>query len=293
MWLWWRTYLGSDLSCLVKRMIGSESLKRYHRTSTKKLRIRLFKGIEMIQLRKRIMILSMILFSFVSIFSGELLLLDSLATKNEEKIAKEKLEYFRSMEKGDKGIGFTHFLKKNKDYQIPYQMIKKDATYFPIADLDSITYGNSWGGERNFGGKRRHEGCDLMSQSNIRGEIPVFSMSDGIVENKGWLTLGGWRIGIRSNNGVYFYYAHLDSYAHNLEVGQKVYAGQLLGFMGDSGYGEEGTVGQFDVHLHLGIYLQGEMLLQGEDKKYQEEISINPYWILKDLEEESEKGNQT
>ena len=53
-------------------------------------------------------------------------------------------------------------------------------------------------------------------------------------------------------------------------------AGELLGFMGDSGYGEqEGTIGQFAVHLHVGIYVEGN---QGE------EVSVNPYWVLKWLE---------
>jgi len=44
--------------------------------------------------------------------------------------------------------------------------------------------------------------------------------------------------------------------------------------MGDTGYGEEGTKGMFDVHLHLGIYVNS-----GD-----QEISVNPYWILKMLE---------
>ena len=56
--------------------------------------------------------------------------------------------------------------------------------------------------------------------------------------------------------------------------GDRVRAGELLGYMGDSGYGPEGTTGQFDVHLHFGIYL------------YQngEEYSFNPYHLLCYLE---------
>ena len=61
------------------------------------------------------------------------------------------------------------------------------------------------------------------------------------------------------------YYAHLSSYGQ-VEIGDEVKAGDLLGYMGDSGYGKEGTTGQFPVHLHVGIYLQ-------ENGK---EISINP-----------------
>ena len=105
----------------------------------------------------------------------------------------------------------------------------------------------------------------------------VFSnhiITDGIVEKMGWLEQGGYRIGIRSKAGAYFYYAHLDTYAPELKIGDSVTAGQLLGFMGDSGYGSEGTIGQFDVHLHLGIYVPSESC----------EISVNPYWILRILE---------
>lgn len=44
---------------------------------------------------------------------------------------------------------------------------------------------------------------------------------------------------------------------------------------GDSGYGEEGTVGQFDVHLHFGIYINDN---NGN------EISINPISYFKGIE---------
>ena len=64
----------------------------------------------------------------------------------------------------------------------------------------------------------------------------------------------------------------MDSYAA-LEIGDKVNAGDLLGFMGDTGYGEEGTTGKFPVHLHVGIYIYPG-----------EETSVNPYWILRYLE---------
>ena len=62
--------------------------------------------------------------------------------------------------------------------------------------------------------------------------------------------------------------------------GDQVQAGDLLGYMGDSGYGPEGTTGQFPVHLHVGIY----MPLGVED-----ELAINPYWMLKYLEEKKVK----
>ena len=110
-----------------------------------------------------------------------------------------------------------------------------------------------------------------MAENNIPGYFPIISITDGFVEKMGWLEKGGNRIGIRAKSGAYFYYAHLDTYAPGLKIGDKVIAGQLLGFMGDTGYGKEGTKGKFDVHLHLGIYLSDE----------NQEISVNPYWILK------------
>ena len=73
---------------------------------------------------------------------------------------------------------------------------------------------------------------------------------------------------------MYAYYAHLDSYRDGLSAGDRVKAGETLGYVGNSGYGEEGTKGKFDVHLHFGMYMD----IAGK------EVSINPYEILRYLE---------
>jgi|BioPla2DNA2_1021312.scaffolds.fasta_scaffold17210_1 murein DD-endopeptidase MepM/ murein hydrolase activator NlpD len=170
----------------------------------------------------------------------------------------------------------TEYFQELSDY---YRIIFQDLKYFPIPKIQSgsrdISYSNTWHALRKYGGNRWHEGTDLMDPKNISGYFPVVSMTDGVVENIGWLEQGGNRVGIRSASGAYFYYAHLHSYAPNLKEGDAVIAGQLLGFMGDSGYGPPGTVGQFDVHLHVGIYIPSTI----------GEISVNPYWILQMLEE--------
>lgn len=168
--------------------------------------------------------------------------------------------------------------RKDDIYYERYRMVFDDLKYFPIPFEfeDQVNYDNSWGGERTYGGDRIHEGTDLMSKENKRGQIPIISMTDGVVENIGWLKLGGYRIGIRSPSGAYFYYAHMFQYAQGLKQGDTVKAGEFLGFMGDSGYSEvEGTVGNFDVHLHLGIYIKDKT---GED------YSINPYYLINYLE---------
>ena len=167
-----------------------------------------------------------------------------------------------------------------------YETVLSDIRCFPIPRGDSeesrcYGYSDSWKAERTYGGERYHEGTDIMDVGNGRGFFPVVSVSDGTVEHVGWLELGGWRIGIRAPGGAYFYYAHLDSYDHEFFPGEKIRAGQLLGFMGDSGYSPvPGTVGNFDVHLHFGIYLRTD---------HYEELAVNPYWILKYLEEKQVK----
>lgn len=165
-----------------------------------------------------------------------------------------------------------------EEYFFMYETIWKGIECFPVAEdgkgMESFAFDNSWLADRTYGGKRQHEGCDIMPSINERGYFQIVSVSDGIVEKMGWLDKGGYRVGIRSDAGAYFYYAHLYEYAKNLQVGDKVKAGDVLGTMGDSGYGIEGTVGKFPVHLHFGVYLD----IDGEEQ------SVNPYWILKYLE---------
>ncbi len=159
-----------------------------------------------------------------------------------------------------------------------YKSVLKDVTYFPVPkDLlgkEYVSFEDSFGDARTYGGDRSHEGTDIIPSIKDRGYFPVLSVSDGVVENIGWLELGGWRVGITSASGGYYYYAHLDSYAPGLKEGDEVRAGQLLGFMGDTGYGKkEGTRGKFIVHLHFGIYVMID------DKQ----VSVNPYPVLKYL----------
>lgn len=160
-----------------------------------------------------------------------------------------------------------------------YRAIFQDLEYFPVprieGDTSDVSYSDTWSELRSYGGNRRHEGTDIMSGNHIRGYYPIISMTEGVVEKMGWLEQGGYRVGVRSPSGGYFYYAHLASYAPELKEGDPVLAGQLLGFMGDSGYGTEGTVGKFDVHLHLGIYVNTSA----------GELSVNPYHVLKMLED--------
>ena len=166
---------------------------------------------------------------------------------------------------------------KPEEYQkisAAYKAIWKDVKFFPVA-AEKTYFENTWLTERIYGGKRFHEGTDIFGETDRFGYYPVISMTDGTVEQKGWLSLGGRRIGIRSPHGGYFYYAHLSSYEKDFQTGESVKAGDILGYMGNTGYGSEGTSGKFPVHLHLGIYIEGP---------FQKELSVNPYWLLKIFE---------
>ena len=159
-------------------------------------------------------------------------------------------------------------------------VIREELMLFPIP-ISSIhpkyqfSFEDSWMSTRTFGGDRGHEGTDIMLDPDERGIFPVLSMTDGRIEKKGWLPQGGYRLGIRSTGGIYYYYAHLYDYAEGIEAGTEIAAGQLLGFAGDSGYSNiEGTVGNFPVHLHVGIYYNDDTGT---------ETAINPYPFLLSL----------
>ena len=171
-------------------------------------------------------------------------------------------------------------------YLAACQAVWDDLQYFPVAESSdnsrlSVSFEDSWMFDRSYGGERWHEVTDIMPSVNEPGRFPVVSMTDGTVESKGWLELGGYRLGIRAPHGAYFYYAHMDSYS-DIEEGDTINAGDLLGFMGDTGYGaEEGTRGKFPVHLHVGIYLY----------QNEQEISVNPYPALSYVQDKKVSGD--
>jgi peptidoglycan LD-endopeptidase LytH len=97
---------------------------------------------------------------------------------------------------------------------------------------------------------RAHEGVDIFAAKGT----PVYSAYSGTIINKGWNTYGGWRLTVKTDSSTAFYYAHLSGYADGLQIGGTVQKGQLIGYVGSTGYGPAGTEGKFLPHLHFGIY---------------------------------------
>lgn len=139
---------------------------------------------------------------------------------------------------------------------------KSSKAVFPMAGDYFYSYDDTWGAPRPQGG---HEGTDLMSPAGT----PEYAITDGMVvpvsgaSASGWNTLGGYTVMVRADYAVgpikagdIFYYAHMDRQSP-LKPGDRVRAGQVVGYAGDTGQGPEVTRGLFPPHLHLGWYDTG------------------------------------
>ena len=150
--------------------------------------------------------------------------------------------------------------------------------FSPIAAGYSYSHCDDFGADRSFGFKRRHLGNDLMGSLGT----PIVAVEGGVVEAMGWNRYGGWRIGIRSfDSKRYWYYAHMQKdtpFAPGLAEGDIVQPGQLLGFMGRTGYSDTENVNNIEiVHLHLGL----QLVFDESQKECNSEIWVDVYDIVK------------
>ena len=90
-----------------------------------------------------------------------------------------------------------------------------------------------------------HHGDDIFGSLGQ----PLVACTDGIVFSVGFNKIGGNRLWIVDKAGNQFYYAHLSAFALNAVNGSHVKAGQVIGFMGNTG-DAEGT----PYHLHFEIH---------------------------------------
>lgn len=121
---------------------------------------------------------------------------------------------------------------------------------FPLPKGSYTPFEDTWNASRTYGGDRGHEGTDIMAPKGTK----IYSATDGKIVNFGWSELGGWRISIKTSEGYHLYYAHMSKYAKDMKMGTAIKKGQLIGYVGNTGYGPEGTSGKFETHLHVGLY---------------------------------------
>lgn len=153
--------------------------------------------------------------------------------------------------------------------------------FSPIAAGYGYGHCDDFGMARSFGFRRKHLGHDMMGAQGT----PIVAVEGGVVEALGWNRYGGWRVGIRScDSRRYYYYAHLQKdkpFAPGLEVGDLVQAGDLIGFMGRTGYSDQENVNNIEtVHLHFGM----QLIFDESQKECNSEIWIDVYDIVRMLE---------
>ncbi len=152
--------------------------------------------------------------------------------------------------------------------------------FSPIAKGFSYNDYDDFGSSRSYGYKRQHLGHDMMGQVGV----PIIAIESGRVEALGWNQYGGWRIGIRSfDQKRYYYYAHLRQnfpYALNLKEGSIVTAGDVIGYMGHTGYSTKENTNNIDtVHLHWGL----QLIFDESQKEGNNEIWVDCYALTRFL----------
>ena len=152
--------------------------------------------------------------------------------------------------------------------------------FLPIAKNYSFSHYDDFGNARSYGYKRIHLGNDLMGSIGT----PIVAVESGTVEALGWNQYGGWRIGIRSfDKKRYYYYAHLRKdhpYVKDLAEGQIVKAGDVIGYLGMTGYSTKENVNNINVpHLHFGM----QLIFDESQKEGTNQIWIEVYQIIEFL----------
>ena len=172
------------------------------------------------------------------------------------------------------GLLGSYAIEKNGE-QIPAYGLK---AFSPIAAGYGYSHCADFGNQRSFGFARKHWCNDMMGALGT----PIVAVEGGVVEALGWNRYGGWRIGIRSfDSRRYYYYAHLQKdrpFAEGLAVGDVVEPGQLIGFMGRTGYSDRENVNNIEtVHLHFGL----QLIFDESQKECNSEIWVDVYNIVR------------
>jgi murein DD-endopeptidase MepM/ murein hydrolase activator NlpD len=123
-------------------------------------------------------------------------------------------------------------------------------------------FSDDWGDPRGAG--RTHQGTDLFAAVGSY----VYAVVDGTLTRRAWDQPGlrsgnAWWLTAADGSGTYYFYAHLADFAPELEVGSRVEAGQIIGFMGNTG-------NSAFPHLHFEMHPGGG-------------AAVNPYPLLRSL----------
>ena len=126
----------------------------------------------------------------------------------------------------------------------------------PVVGLSHDRLFDSWGAPRD-GGRRAHRGIDIFA-SRGTGVVAVTDASVSYIGNWG---KGGRSVWLTTEEGVSFYYAHLDRWVPGLYEGMAVRKGDIIGYVGNTG-----NALTTPPHLHFAVIQNDE--------------AVNPYPVL-------------
>jgi murein DD-endopeptidase MepM/ murein hydrolase activator NlpD len=147
---------------------------------------------------------------------------------------------------------------------------------FPV--YGPASYADTFGAPRANTGW--HHGEDIFAPLGA----PILAVANGIVYSVGWNDVGGLRFWLQDEAGNEFYYAHLSAFSPLAVNGAQVRAGDVLGFMGNTGDAEATPY-----HLHFEIH-PVSMLYRGYDGVVAPYPYLNAWKRLVDLSLTSVSG---
>jgi hypothetical protein len=124
---------------------------------------------------------------------------------------------------------------------------------FPV--YGTAGYSDSFGAPRGDVSGGWHHGDDIFAPLGA----PVLAVADGVVFSVGAERIGGNRLWLQDRAGNQFYYAHLSAYTPLARNGTQVHAGDVLGFVGNTGDAAGGPY-----HLHFEVH-PASLLFLGYD----------------------------
>jgi murein DD-endopeptidase MepM/ murein hydrolase activator NlpD len=156
--------------------------------------------------------------------------------------------------------------------EIPYNVFPKltaGGYVFPV--YGEASYTNTFGAPRADTGW--HHGEDIFASLGA----PILAVANGIVYSVGWNDIGGLRLWLQDLAGNEFYYAHLSAFSPLAVNGAQVRAGDVLGFMGNTGDAEATPY-----HLHFEIH-PASLIYMGYDGAVAPYPYLNAWQRLQDL----------
>ena len=142
---------------------------------------------------------------------------------------------------------------------------------FPVYGPSS--FGDTFGAFRGDVAGQWHHGDDIFAPLGA----PILACADGTVFSVGWNDVGGNRLWLRDSQGNEFYYAHLSAFTPLARNGMHVKAGEMLGFVGNTG-DAQGT----PTHLHFEVH-PATLLFMGYDGAVNPSPYLNAWKHLQDV----------